>query len=180
VDPFGKAGFSNRSYFDVDIDTGHLRSHVIIKFQSGWKNGCPSCKNVKLAQIGQNIYENLLDNWIHSDAWFLDAYDWSAPWYPWQYPQFGSTSMTDYPGLYWTSYLDPGTDIYGATQNFETCAYCADDKKAGLVELGCVVWGHSVGGLRTSSHWGAGRGITPVPPSLLFQQLFMGLDLIDE
>jgi hypothetical protein len=171
TDRDGRATFSHRASFDVSIETHHYYSDVMIEFRSGYKaRGCPDCKNIKLAQVLQNTYEDLFDHIVRSEDWKLDADKRSDPWYPYLNSQYGYVSMLDAPGLRWYHYPNPGFQVYGLTQIFETCAYCTDKGHQGF--LGCVTWGHSVGGFRSSSSWGSGKNITPLPPSDTFLRAF--------
>jgi RHS repeat-associated protein len=126
TDSYGKKKLKQKSIFEVDIETYHYYSAVIIGFRSGWRaNGCIECQNVKLAQIYSTIYEDLWGNLTHSDSWKLDADPQSPPWYPFQQSQFGYVSMHDAPGMRWY-YPVIGSQLYGVTQMFETCAWCVD------------------------------------------------------
>ena len=170
TDRDGRAPFPQQGSFDVSIDTHHYYSEVTIVFQSGWRaKDCPGCRNIKLAQVVSTIYEGLLDNLTHSDGWKLDTDRSHDPWYPHQTSQIAYVAMHDAPGMRWY-YPVPGDQIYGLTQTFETCAYCTDKGHQGF--LGCVTWGHSVGGFRSSSSWGSGENITPLPPSETFLRAF--------
>jgi len=170
TDRDGRVTYPQRGSFDVDINTHHYYSSVIISYRSGWKaRGCPDCVNIKLAQVYQNTFEDLLDHIIRSEAWTLDTDRTSDPWYPYQRSQRANVTMTDAPGIRWW-YPNPGFQVYGLTQIFETCAYCTDKGHEGF--LGCVTWGHSVGGFRSSTSWGSGMHILPVPPSFSFLRAF--------
>jgi RHS repeat-associated protein len=163
TDRDGRATFAKRASFDVSIDTHHYYSDVIISFQSGWKaQGCPDCKNIKLALVYQNNFEDLFNHIVRSEDWKLDTNKTSDPWYPYQTSQYAYVSMHDVPGIRWY-YPNPGFQVYGLTQIFEACAYCTDKGHQGFI--GCVTWGHSVGGFRSSSSWGSGKNILPLPPS---------------
>ena len=171
IDPLGLSlySFPQRAFFNVDIETHHYYSDVIISYSTGWASqGCPNCKSIKLAQIVKVIYEDALQHIVHGENWKLDTDSSSSPWYPYQTQQFGSASMTDAPGARWYFPLD---QIYGATQMFETCAVCLDKPGQPSI-LGCASWGQSIGGIRSSSSWGGGKGINPVSPSADFTRLF--------
>jgi RHS repeat-associated protein len=170
IDRDGRATFPQRASFDVNIRKHHYFSEVIIGFRSSWKaQGCPDCKNIKLAQVYRNIFEDLFDHLVRSEDWKLDTDSTSDPWYPYQTSQYAYVSMHDAPGFRWY-YTNPGLQVYGLTQIFETCAYCTDQGHQGF--LGCVTWGHSVGGLRSSWIWGSGMNIPPLPPSETFLRAF--------
>jgi RHS repeat-associated protein len=169
ADRDGRAAAEERGGFNVSINTYHYYSSVIISFISGGHGNCPDCRNIKLAQVYQNIFEDLFLHIVRSEDWQLDASSASDPWYPYQSSQYAAVFMNDAPGIRWF-YPYPGFHLYGLTQIFETCAYCADRGRERFI--GCVSWGHSVGGLRPSSSWGSGKNITPVPPSDTFLRVF--------
>lgn len=170
IDRDGRATSLDRNLFDVRIRTHHYFSAVVISFRAGSRSrGCATCKDIKLAQAVATIYEGLMDNLLHDEGWILDTDSRSDPWYPHQTSQYASVTMTDDPGLRWW-FPVPGEQLYGVTQAFETCAYCMDKGNQGF--LGCVTWGHSVGGIRSSTSWGSGENIRPLPPSETFLRVF--------
>ena len=155
--------------FTVSIHCHHYYSDVIISYASAWNGGEPECKDIVFYQTTQLIREGLLDAATHlyNEDWRLD--DGGGK--PDQRPQCASNVMYDAPGGRWWSTFDTGFDLYGITQNVETCAYCADKGRERW--LGCVSWGHSVGGCRRCSSWGSGNP-PPVPPSDTFLKLVNG------
>lgn len=165
IDPYGTDAL--KPFFDVSLFNGHFDTQVGILFNAGKDaNGCPNCKNVKLAQIVSSIYEDLAGRIIRSENWRIDSNSKNTPWYPYQQSLgTGVVSMSDDPGI---NVISPGQELYGLTQLFETCAVCLDK---GPSVIGCVNWGQRVGGLRSASSWGGGNDILPVLPSADFSRL---------
>lgn len=117
----------------------------------------------------------LVDNVIlHDDRWHLDV-DSDSPFYgshpgnP-QEPQFAFTQIYDRPAI--TPFFNPANAVWGLYQFFETCAICTDGGPGKYRIIGCVSWGHHVGGIGQSTHWGNGTSLRPVPPSQDFLRLF--------
>ena len=177
VDSYGMAPQSQGPFFYVALFDGHYDTQAAITFHSGYsqngKNRCPNCKNVKLAQIVSTIQESLGDAIIHSRKWRLDTDSSHTPWYPYQdSPAPGVVSMHDDPGMKGFGipglWPDPGQQLYGFTQFFETCAVCLDKEPH---VIGCVSWGQQVAGLRHAWSWGAGEHLLPLTPSANFTRL---------
>lgn len=168
IDPHGTAVNRQNPFFQVSLFNGHYDTQASIVFYDD-KNeqGCPNCSTIKLAQIVYSIYEDLLDHSIvHREKWRLDTDSAHSPWYQHQESSGdGVVRMNDDPGA---SVVNLGSQLYGVTQMFETCAVCLD---GGPHVIGCVSWGQQVGGLRSSSSWGEGEHINPVSPSADFTRL---------
>jgi hypothetical protein len=125
------------------------------------------CRSPKLAQIVITYEKQFGRRIVHWAVWRLDTDRSHSPWYPSQHQQYEFVDMADAPGTRW---WNPTTWVWGAIQSFETCAICTDNGKNWTI--GCVSWGHDVGGIGASSSWGAGKRKLPVPPSTDFLSLF--------
>jgi RHS repeat-associated protein len=148
------------------------------------EDGLPRCKNPKLAQIALVLPEfrlfYLAESFRGNTDWKIDA----GPYWPFygepeneQTGSYGQTSIWDRPGFINPRGIDempgPFRAIYQLHQSFETCAVCTDDGPGKYWIIGCVNWGHSVGGSESMvSRWGNGFGQKPLPPSDDFKRLF--------
>jgi RHS repeat-associated protein len=159
-----------KSFFDVQLIPGHYSTDVLIAFNSGRdKNGCTICEHPRLAQIYLTIERQFLRRIARWAIWRLDTDKSSSPFYPFQDNFPGVAIMTDNPGFPGMYALNPQIQVWGAIQLFETCAVCTDGGKNNII--GCVNWGHSVAGFGSSTQWGDGHNINPVPPSWQFMAL---------
>ncbi len=173
TDVVGLAGIPNISYFSITFEPHHYYTKVWLSFHSG-RDSCVNlkCKSPKLAQIAVDLGGSL-GHWINPYGlpghWFLDTKSATKPWYPYQQTFNEYVEMTDAPG---SRRYHPVDWVYSFCQYFETCAVCTDGGPLNYKIIGCANWGHHIGGIGSSTRWGDGQLIRPVPPSSDFKTLF--------